>query len=79
MRTAQKITQLKEGTAYKFRIRAVNKFGVSDALESDIVEPKHPFVVPDAPGKPQVDDITKDSAKLSWKAPRKDGGSPITG
>ena len=35
----------------------------------------------DKPGKPSIPkptDVTKRTAKLSWKAPKSDGGAPIT-
>lgn len=32
-----------------------------------------------APGTPNVDDITKNSATISWTKPRDDGGSKIQG
>ncbi|XP_014667690.1 PREDICTED: titin-like [Priapulus caudatus] len=36
--------------------------------------------VPEAPsGKPEVEEVTANSAVLSWDAPNFDGGSPITG
>ena len=34
--------------------------------------------VPEMPGKPQAGAITHANLKLTWAAPRKDGGSPIT-
>ena len=34
--------------------------------------------VPDAPGKPVVEDITPEGASLTWTPPPKDGGAPIT-
>ena len=40
------------------------------------------FFFPEPPGPPrkvQVDDITKSSCTLTWKAPEFDGGSPVTG
>jgi len=40
----------------------------------------HSSEIPDAPEGPvKIEDITKDSVKLSWQPPSKDGGSPITG
>lgn len=36
------------------------------------------FDVPGKPGTPNVDELTQDSATLTWKAPDSDGGSPIT-
>ena len=32
-----------------------------------------------APSQPLIDEITKDSATLSWKKPSNDGGSKLTG
>ena len=34
---------------------------------------------PDRPGKPEVEDSDRDFITISWAAPRKDGGAPITG
>ncbi|KIH46191.1 hypothetical protein ANCDUO_23757 [Ancylostoma duodenale] len=33
---------------------------------------------PGKPGKPSVDEQNVDSLRLSWLAPKEDGGSPIT-
>lgn len=33
--------------------------------------------VPDAPAKPQITDVTKDTTTLTWTPPEKDGGSPV--
>ena len=35
--------------------------------------------VPDSPKHLQPTDVTKSSVTLTWEAPQKDGGSPITG
>ena len=34
--------------------------------------------VPEAPGKPKVEEITSEGASLTWKPPPSDGGAPIT-
>lgn len=34
---------------------------------------------PDAPGKPEFKDWSKNHAELKWEKPASDGGSPITG
>jgi len=39
---------------------------------------KDPFDVPGKPGAPDIKDMTTSTAKLSWKVPDTDGGSPIT-
>ena len=38
-----------------------------------------PTAAPDAPRSVKVSDLTKRSVKLSWDAPRNDGGSKIKG
>ena len=35
--------------------------------------------VPDAPGAPDIVDWDKHRVDLKWKAPKRDGGAPITG
>ena len=35
--------------------------------------------VPDAPDAPQVSEVFRDSALMSWQPPANDGGSPVTG
>lgn len=68
---------LTPGKKYKFRVRAVNKEGESDALET--TEPcvaKNPYTVPDAPAQPEIFDYDNVSASLRWPVP-KDGGRPI--
>lgn len=39
----------------------------------------HQINKPDAPGKPQVSDITDKSAMVTWTPPQSDGGSHISG
>ena len=34
---------------------------------------------PGPPSAPVIEDVTKDSCKLSWKPPEQDGGTPVTG
>ena len=34
--------------------------------------------VPEAPGKPKVEEITSEGASLTWKPPPSDGGAPVT-
>lgn len=79
VRTSQKVTRLNTGQEYIFRVRAVNKFGVSDPLESEPVLVCHPFNVPSAPGQPEAILVTKDSVSLKWGEPATDGGSAILG
>ena len=44
-RTTLKVKRLKTGTQYVFRIRAENRFGVSNSLESPVIQIKYPFKV----------------------------------
>uniref|UniRef100_A0A4W4EEQ9 Titin n=1 Tax=Electrophorus electricus TaxID=8005 RepID=A0A4W4EEQ9_ELEEL len=74
-----KVTKLLEGNEYIFRVLPVNKFGVGDALQSDPVLIKDPFMLPDAPKGIEVSNVKKDSMVLSWEAPTSNGGTPITG
>ena len=39
---------------------------------------KDPFSPPGKPDAPVIEEVTKDGASLSWTAPSKDGGAPIT-
>nr|XP_006823016.1 PREDICTED: titin-like [Saccoglossus kowalevskii] len=74
------VSGLMEGSEYQFRIKAQNAAGLSKPSQpSDPVIAKPPFVVPGAPSKPVISDVTAMSMKLTWNAPGSDGGSPITG
>jgi len=78
--TSFNVQGLLENHKYKFRVRAVNKEGMSDPLEtSSAYEAKNPFEVPGKPGQPNVVDFDLDWALLEWDKPEFDGGSPITG
>lgn len=79
VRTTFKIPNLVKGTEYQFRVRAENKYGVSDSLNSVAVVAQHQYKPPGPPGKPVVFNITSDGMTVSWDAPSFDGGSPITG
>lgn len=79
VRTTFKITNLVKNTEYQFRVRAENKYGVSDPLNSVDVFAKHQYKPPGPPGKPVVCNVTSDGMTVSWDAPSFDGGSPITG
>lgn len=65
--------------SYKFRVKAKNKEGESDPLETtDAIIARNPYNTPDAPGKPEIVDYDNVSATLNWQKPAKDGGRPIT-
>lgn len=79
VRTTIKITKLKTGSEYQFRVFAENRYGKSTAITSPIVTAQYPFSVPTAPGRPFVSTVTKYSMMVEWELPAKDGGSPIIG
>ncbi|RWS15516.1 twitchin-like isoform X8, partial [Dinothrombium tinctorium] len=64
---------------YKFRVKAVNKEGESEPLETDKpVLAKNPYDEPGKPGKPEIVDWDNTRVDLKWAAPESDGGKPIT-
>lgn len=72
------ITGLQEGKSYKFRVKAVNKEGDSEPLETESsIVAKDPFSVPDKPGAPVPVDWGKDFVELEWQKPENDNGAPI--
>lgn len=79
VRSTIKITKLKTGSEYQFRVFAENRYGKSAAITSPVVTAQYPFSVPTAPGKPVATTVTKYSMVIEWEAPAKDGGSPIVG
>lgn len=79
VRTSFKIPNLVKGTRYQFRVRAENKYGVSEALTSTDVRAQHQYKPPGPPGKPVAFNITSDGMTIKWEAPGFDGGSPILG
>ncbi|XP_054161595.1 twitchin-like isoform X2 [Oppia nitens] len=74
------VSNLVPGRKYKFRVRAVNKEGDSDELETDhSTVAKNPFDEPSKPGRPEPTDWDKDHVDLQWTPPESDGGAPIEG
>ena len=78
-RTTPKVTKLKTGTEYQFRIFAENRYGQSFALESEPIVAQYPYKEPGPPGTPFVTAISKDSMVIQWHEPINNGGSPIIG
>ncbi|KAH8269759.1 hypothetical protein KR018_000421 [Drosophila ironensis] len=73
-----KVIGLHEGKPYKFRVRAVNKEGESEELETEKpIIAKNPFDEPDKPGRPEPTNWDKDFVDLAWDPPKDDGGAPI--
>jgi predicted RNA-binding protein with TRAM domain len=70
---------LQKGKKYKFRVKAVNKEGQSEPLESDnSVEAKNPYREPDPPRDLTIFDWDNETVTLRWDVPEFDGGRPIT-
>jgi len=65
-----RVTKLTPGKEYLFRVRAVNKEGESDPLETSAATlAKNPFDEPSAPGKPDIMDWDASRVSLQWKSP----------
>ena len=76
--TTHIVTGLTNGTAYRFKVRAVNAVGDgAESPQSDVVTPVTPAVPPPAPGKPAVA-VGDEQVTLTWTS-NGNGGSPITG
>ncbi|XP_076356741.1 twitchin-like [Tachypleus tridentatus] len=76
---AMEVTGLTPGKEYKFRVRALNKEGESEPLETQKpIKAKNPYDEPGQPGKPEPTDWDKDHVDLKWSPPESDGGSPVT-
>jgi len=76
--TTLRVIRLTPGKEYMFRVRAVNKEGESDNLETTgSTLAKNPYDEPSAPGKPEVLDWDKNRVDLQWQTPESDGGAPI--
>ncbi|XP_065220483.1 twitchin isoform X27 [Planococcus citri] len=72
------IQGLQEGKKYKFRVKAVNKEGESEPLETEkSIVAKNPFDEPSKPGRPEPTNWDKDFIDLKWSPPENDGGAPI--
>uniref|UniRef100_A0A803TRI1 Titin n=1 Tax=Anolis carolinensis TaxID=28377 RepID=A0A803TRI1_ANOCA len=74
-----KVTRLLPGNEYIFRVMAVNKYGIGEALESEPVLACNPYKPPGPPSTPEVSAITKDSMIVTWGRPEDNGGAEIEG
>ncbi|CAF4189098.1 unnamed protein product [Rotaria sp. Silwood2] len=76
--TSLRVTKLVAGKEYLFRVRAINKEGESEPLETAAATlAKNPFDEPTAPGQPDIFDWDQNHVDLQWKTPDSDGGAPI--
>lgn len=75
-----KVDGLTPGHEYKFRVKALNKEGESEPLETlGTIIARDPFTIPSQPGAPEPADWSASHCELVWKEPASNGGSPITG
>ena len=73
-----KVENLQEKNKYRFRVRALNKIGMSDPAElSDTVTAKDPWTIPGPPLNVEITDWDKNFAQLTWEPPQSDGGAPV--
>lgn len=64
---------------YEFRIRAENKFGLSESLLSDKLSISADYSVPSAPQSVVVESVTAAIVTLTWQTPESDGNAPLIG
>lgn len=67
------------GGNYKFRVKAENKYGISEACETEEVQIKDPSALPGPPEKVTIAERSKTYMVLTWEPPKDSGGSMITG
>uniref|UniRef100_A0A3Q3KBC3 Fibronectin type-III domain-containing protein n=1 Tax=Monopterus albus TaxID=43700 RepID=A0A3Q3KBC3_MONAL len=79
MATTCKITKLLKGNEYLFRVRAVNKYGEGENLESEPITAMDPFTIPSPPTDVEVTSATNEAMTICWKRPASDGGCRISG
>src|SRR4051794_18295684 len=78
--TTGRIKRLADGTAYTFRVRAVNAAGAGP-----FSPPSNAVITPSRPGAPRIESPRRGrrggalTAVARWSAPGSDGGSAITG
>lgn len=70
------VTDLTNGTAYTFTVKATNAAG--DSAASTASTSATPYTIPDAPTSLGTSSITTTSLTLSWTAPTSNGGSALT-
>ncbi|KAJ7999339.1 hypothetical protein DPEC_G00193360 [Dallia pectoralis] len=79
VKCSTKIMKLKTGLEYQFRIRAENRYGISECVDSVTVRVDLNYTTPDAPSMPVVSAVSRESITVSWAEPASNGGRPIVG
>lgn len=62
-----------------FRVKAENKYGISDGCETEEVQIKDPLALPGPPEKVAIAEHSKFHMLVTWEPPMDCGGSMITG
>lgn len=70
---------METGGNYKFRVKAENKYGISEACETEEVQIRDPLALPGPPEKVTIAEYSKAHMLLTWEPPMDSGGSTITG
>ncbi|XP_077568062.1 titin-like [Stigmatopora nigra] len=78
-RSQIRATKLTRGEEYQFRVRAQNRYGLSEHLDSKPVTIRLPFVAPGPPSTPWVSFVCRDNLTVCWNEPVNDGGNAVTG
>lgn len=73
------VWELETNGTYKFRVRAENKYGISEACESQEVVIKDPLGLPGPPLNVKIAEHSKVHMLVTWDPPMDSGGSLITG
>lgn len=71
--------KLIDGNNYIFRVRAENKYGIGQPLETEEILAKNMFTLPSSPASINIQSVSNNSVTLSWERPKNDGGATIAG
>lgn len=70
---------METNATYQFRVRAENKYGISEACESEETMIKDPHGLPGPPQHVKIVEQSKTHMLVTWDPPMDSGGTMITG